>query len=664
MSLRTDLLHLSPEALTQAANAGIVKRAVRELEGGYRPQWTQGDDGTLEAAFSDGIRTVWPAATPIQHVRCTCGAASICRHRIILALAYRAGAQAHAAVPAASPGEATDEALARLLPSALLARATAARDGGIGIDVHRASSGEPCDTARLPAATVRFWAGASIEAARCDCVAQAACEHVALGVWAFRVADARDAALPVQRVHLGRHGERLAVNFAPWHALAEALVLHGAAAGPAPVTPALSQALEAARGLKATWLVHLLQDIEKWSGAYAARSALYRAEDGFALLAELGLRLNAGQLPGSAQAVLGIGQGDDTELDRLRLICLGARTTRDGEARRARLVLADADTGTALVGTHEWTVPSGEPINERVQRATQRLAPGVRLDALAQGQLLARQARRRADGSLSLARSRGSQNSVLPQVPDWGSLGPPLRYDSVEALRAQQQSHPTVQVLPRHAARRFAVFSPAAVESVVYDPVTQTLGAVLHDASGQPLLVRRSHENHVREALDALAAAMTGSHGPVRHVAGVLHWTGDWPVLDPWAVACDSIVVPDFAPASDTLAQLPLGRLPEETAHPVGAALARLRGAVAELLHHGLVQLPAGWNQQCLDAGRTLSAHSLHTLAGRLDGLRIATLSAQANPRQARLAPLLLQLTALAQLHDDALVLAGLAPAG
>src|SRR5688572_2591569 len=104
--VRSDLLHLGPEALTQAANAGIVKRAVRELEGGYRPEWVLAEDGTLTGTFSDGIRTTWPPATPVQHVRCSCGATGVCRHRIILALAYRAAAEAPAA--AASPGRASD----------------------------------------------------------------------------------------------------------------------------------------------------------------------------------------------------------------------------------------------------------------------------------------------------------------------------------------------------------------------------------------------------------------------------------------------------------------------------------------------------------------------------------------------------------------------------
>ena len=158
MNPRQDLLHLSPEALVQAANAGVVKRAVRELEGGYRPQLALGADGTLDARFSDGIHTVWPAATPIGQVRCSCGAATVCRHRIIVALAYREDALATGApgeesadstaapvATATSPGLASDEALARVIPATVLAKAALARDAGLSITLRRTASGEPCE---------------------------------------------------------------------------------------------------------------------------------------------------------------------------------------------------------------------------------------------------------------------------------------------------------------------------------------------------------------------------------------------------------------------------------------------------------------------------------------------------------------------------------------
>jgi len=289
---RPDLMHLSPEALAQVTNVGVVKRAVRELEGGYRPMLALDADGTLAATFSDGLVTTWPQGKPIQQAHCSCGATTVCRHRIITALAFRESAAPPADEPAAtvaSPGETTDAALAALIPASLMQLAAQQRDQGLGVDVRRAASGEPCDTARLPSATVRFWAGAAIEAARCDCLRAAACEHVALGVWAFRQADAVDASSPALQVRLGEAGSRTALDTAPHHALVEALVRHGVSQGIAPLVVALSGAVDAARRMGAVWLDHLLADTERWAAAYAARSALYEPEHDVALLSELSL---------------------------------------------------------------------------------------------------------------------------------------------------------------------------------------------------------------------------------------------------------------------------------------------------------------------------------------------------------------------------------------
>lgn len=675
MALREDLLHLSPEALTQASNAGIVKRAQREFEAGYVPALLE-TDGTVEARFPDGVTTVWPAATPIREVRCSCQAATVCRHRVIVALAYRAQATA-APVEVASPGTVDDDALARVVPTTLVARAAALRDAGVAIDIHRRAAGEPCDTARLPAATVRYWAGAAIEAARCDCVAQAACEHVALGVWAFRAADAQDARAPMLRVQLGRAGGQTALDREPWHALADALARHGVTHGTAPLGPALSSALQTAQQLRATWLVHLAQAIEQWAGGHAARSALYRAEEGVQLLGELALRLAGGTRPGQAHAVLGVGEGDDSELDRLRLTCLGARTLRDGADRRTQLVLADADTATAFVLHHAWSVtaraasgaasgvgasapgsaPAISPAAELALRAAERLAPGVRLDALAQGQLLARQARRRADGSLRLARSRSQQNSVLPQVPEWKVFGPPLRHASVRALREQQRAHPTAALQPRHACRRFVVFTPREVESVFYDPVAQTLVGVLVDAEGERIVVQRHHEQHVAGALDALAAALRGAQGPLQHVAGPITWSGGVPTLEVWALACDRIVVPDFAAADSALDAVPLGHVDTVPEEPATRALALLQAVLAELLHHGMAQLPSAWAGSSQNAVRALSLAGFQALSEGLAALRVDVAAAQAaGPAAAGPGVRLLSLAGLLQLHEDALV--------
>lgn len=650
---RADLLHLSPEALTQAANAGLVKRALRELAAGQGPQTTLAADGTLHAAFADGVACRWPAGASIVQAHCSCGAPGVCRHRVLAALAYREAAAGDVPAPASAVATADEATLARLVPAALLQLAAQQRDAGLSVDVRRRSSGEPCDTARLPSATVRFWAGAALEAARCDCLRAAACEHVALGLWAFRAADVERPDVPALSVRLGAQGHTHALAATPFERLAEALLRHGVARGPAPLVQALTAARAAAAD--AAWLALLLADIETWCEAYAARSALYEAEQGVDLLAELALRLAAGGQPGQAAPVLGIGQSGETALDRLRLMCLGARTTRDGQARRTTLVLADLDTGTRLVLPHAWQVPQARREDEAALRAAERVAPGVRLEALMKGQLLAQQAARRPDGSVRLARARSAQNSVLPQSADWGMLGPPVRFDSVAALAAEQRAHPNAALQPRHAARRFVVFSPVAVETPVYDANAQCVAALLRDGAGRALRLQRTHEAHVPHALDAVAHALSGKAGPLRHVAGLLSWPQGLPVIEPWALACDGLpVVPDLAAAAGALAALPLGWAPPSQAGPVAQSLARTRALLGELLHHGLAQLPRGWLGHAAALEVDLRAADLRVLAARWQALLPLLTVAQARPDDSPLAPPLLQLLGLWQLHVDA----------
>ena len=665
MTAREDLLHLSPEALAHAANAGIVKRAQRELAAGPRPQLVLDDQGVLEARFDDGTLTRWPPAVPIADVQCSCGASGICRHRIIAALAFREQA---AEAPGASPAieakdvaQASDEALAALVPASLLALAQSQHDAGLNVELRRRAGGEPCDTARLPSATVRFWAGAALEAARCDCIRASACEHVVLGVWAFRAGAAIDAKAPQLDVRLGVEAARHAIDRTAFDQLAAAVLRHGVTQGPAPLAQALSAARAAST--QAPWLAGVVADLEAWAEAWTRRSALYEAADGVDLLAELALRCAAAERPAVAGSALGLGQAGESPLDRLRLVCLGARTQRDGQARRSTLVMADIDTGTRLALVHDWTVPDAQAGSEAKLRAAERLAPGVRLEALAQGQLLAQQSVRLADGRVRIAKARSALNSVLPQSGDWASLGPPVRFDSVAALQAERRARPVAALQDRHAARRYVVFSPAAVEHLAYDANDQCVQAVLRDAEGAPLLVRRHHEKHVSQALDALAAALSGDRGVVRHVAGVLDWQHGLPVLEPWAIACDDLVVPDVATSAGALARLPLGGPLAGSADPCAAELSALRLQLAQLLHHGLARLPRDWPAESARLAHRLDAAGLRALASRLRALAPEIAAAQARPEGVDPVAALSTLLALRQLHADAAALKDDTPA-
>jgi hypothetical protein len=654
--VRDDLAHLTPEALAQLTNAGLVKRAVRELAGGYRPQTSLDSVQALNARFPDGTECHWPRGTTIQKARCSCGAAMVCRHRLIAVLAWREEA-AHDSSAAPAPtrelASVGDDDITRLIPAASLRAAERIRDEGLVIDIRRRASGEPCDTARLPSATVRYWAGGAIEAAHCDCVAASACEHVVLGVWAFRAAQEQHADDAIVTVRLGPPGRGHALDAQPFQQLVQAVLEHGVLQGTSP----LAQALTAARAAsaEATWLALLVADLETWAEAYALRSALYEATDGVDLIAELGLRLAAGPLPGNAGAVLGIGQAAESALDRLRLMTLGARTRRDGEHRLTTLVMADIDTGTRLVLRHAWQVPEKRENEEAKLRAAERVAPGVLLDAIAQGQLLAQHAARRADGSIRLARARSAQNSVLPQSGDWAQLGVPLRFTSVAALRAEALAHPHAAVQPRHAARRYVVFSPHCVGEVRYDANEQSLIGALVDDAGEMLMLQRTHERHTPHALDAIAAAFAGRWGPLRHVAGTLTWSDGVSHIEPWALACDQLIVPDFALSSGALAAVPLGRAPPPATDACSRAVLRVRSHMSDVLHHGVRRLPARWAHEGDELAKTLVADGMQELSSWLRNMQAEVLGSQPAEPSGQKESAFMTLAALRQLHEEAI---------
>lgn len=651
--MREDLGHLTPEALAQISNAGLVKRAVRELAGGYRPQVSLDDAQSLHAQFPDGIQCDWPRGAPLRDARCSCGAAGVCRHRLIAVLAWRESAAqdpAASTAPMRDVADVGDDEISRLVPATLLKAAIRTRDEGLLVDIRRRASGEPCDTARLPNATVRFWAGGAIEAARCDCIAASACEHVALGVWAFRAALQGHADDAVAAVRLGPPGRSHTLDLRPFQAAVQALLEHGVLQGSGP----LAQGFTAARAASAdaAWLALLVADLETWAEAYAQRSALYDAADGVDLVAELGLRLAAGLLPGNAGAVLGTGQAGQSALDRLRLMGLGARTRRDGERRLTTLVMADIDTGTRLVLRHEWQVAEQRENDEARLRAAERVAPGVLLEALAQGQLLAQQATRRADGSIQLARARSSQNSVLPQSGDWAQLGAPLRFTTVAALRSEAMVNPHAALQPRHAARRHVMFSPHRVEAVRYDANEQCLLALLMDDAGEAVVLQRVHERHTPNALDAIAAALGGRCGELRHVAGTLSWCDGVPHIEPWALACDRLIVPDFAARSGELAAVSLGRAPDPPSDPCSRTLQRLRTHLATVLHHGLRRVPARWARGGDELASALAAAGMRELSKLLSYTQAIAFGAEPSEHKARA---FMTLAALRQLHEEAL---------
>ena len=195
---RDDLLLLTDDGLTQLSNAGIVKRSRREIDAGTGPEVTEQDDGSLFALFSDGTQTRLAPGQSLADASCTCPSSGVCRHRIMLAMAWRKKEQ-EKGEKATDRVEATEnltawtpanldlegvEAALRPAEKAELARLLSASHS-----VRLEHDSTPA--AHLPMATVRFLVPGDISYARCDCAAAKGCLHIALAIRAFRAADGR-----------------------------------------------------------------------------------------------------------------------------------------------------------------------------------------------------------------------------------------------------------------------------------------------------------------------------------------------------------------------------------------------------------------------------------------------------------------------------------------
>ena len=172
--MRADLLALTPESVAALANLGLVKRALREIEQGKGPALAEEADGTVVGTFDDGAVARLVPGRGLRDCGCSCGASSVCRHRVAVALAYRSFVESASleTAPAIeegswSPGEIDDDAIARAIPRRTLDEAKAAARRGVVIEIVRPVAGE-APIARLPSCTVRFLVPRDLVYARCD----------------------------------------------------------------------------------------------------------------------------------------------------------------------------------------------------------------------------------------------------------------------------------------------------------------------------------------------------------------------------------------------------------------------------------------------------------------------------------------------------------------
>jgi hypothetical protein len=622
---RPDLLTLTPEAVASLTNLGLVKRAQREIGAGHGPTLQESEDGTVLGTFADGTQARLPPGVPLRDAPCSCGAATVCRHRVAVALAYSAwrgeeGPESSSpALPDAwSPGTIDDAALEEALGRRTLDRARLLRRRGCDVEVRRvAESVGAVPEVRLPTCGVRFLVPRDLAYARCECALGHGCEHIAIAVWAFRAADAA-AAGPIAALHVGEESEAPDLSaLASAVALCREILLEGVVNLTPSFAGKLAHARQALEAAGFTWPGTAVDDIEEQVDAYRLRSARYSAWVATRLLVEMAARARAvrgrGALP--ARTILGVGEARETPLAHVRLVSLGVRVTGGERERLVDVFLADPSTGIVVTLRKAWTYAEGEAVDDGQRLGDRSVVAGVRLHELARGQVVTHAAKRLANRLVKLGAARKGTMSVTPQAGDWRDLPMGLVIEDMAAyLDSLKQRSPQL-LRPRILAESLHVVRVKDVSDIHYRPGEQALVATVVTESGFELTLRRTHRGAAPKALEVLANGLGGRYGSVHCISGNLFAARDHLEIDPVSVLADRLVLLDLEDAEmpDDVA---VGAASERE-HPLHHALQDAWTCLEQAAHAGLNAMTPAWTDRLGAVGDRLVAVGLSEAADR-----------------------------------------------
>lgn len=625
--VRVELLELSPEALVALSNAGLVKRSQKELAAGNVPTLEQDEDGTLHASFSDGTRTRLASGRTLKEAECNCSASGLCRHRIMLVLAYQQST-AELTASSAPPESAADTApatadrwqpgqwLAELatLPAATQKRARVLADKGLVVELNCQPGSVPA--ARLPMSDVRFFSRSSMRFARCDCVQGTLCEHVILAVQAFAEAEARHPGFTQLTWQIqGQQSEQEADPFADADAqacrqtviqLSHALWSGGISQPAISLDQLQNRAQRAAQSTHWRWVAGALQQVTEGITAVQERATHYRPGSFLTCVAMLAPRLLAAGHMASLAAqhntpaqpwrnIVGLGVGGDVELDHLRLVSLGMLNWQDSQHYGIRIWFTDPDTGSILHLSRQW------PLAEQTTSpAWRRRLAGFQASMLAGGQIIAQSARRHADGELQL-QARARFNSVVPlSLAAWDLPDSPLCQPGVVALRRYLHQRAPGFVRPLNQTDNLFILPVGECRYLHWDAARQTLDAevISGEGDGQNNLLRLSLRSQPcsPHAIDRLVTILQQQDDPAVKISGLVVIEDGKLTLEPMMLMTKQRAWVLHADADEHL-QLPANPRTEPLPAPL-LQLHRCREMLIQWLHNGLRYQ----QQQAIDA--------------------------------------------------------------
>ena len=511
--MRKGLLALGEPELIALANRGLLKRA-RKMMTKNEHQLSVSEDGAVTLNLGE-VKTVLEVEQSLTDASCNCGASGLCRHKILAILAYQQSTSA-ASTPDEQtewcPGDFEDSALQELMGHSTWKRALRLKTGGARVKLERGEK----PVAYLPTCSVSFLVPNELSYARCDCSLEGACEHIALAVWAFgRGGDS---------VSFDVQEEKLDLDFGSTDRIFDELLHLGVSAVETAKIKLLREQEVDYRKRKLIWLSDLCSDLAETLENYLSRGASFDSSEYSALLVEWWARTLAVH-KGSSSVLLGKGESFETNLEQTSLTCLGLRIGQDENHTSADLFFGEPTTGVVTVLSRSW---KGEFTGAEL--AKKRVTPGDNLLRLATSQMITESAKRRANRTLLIGKSRVGKTSIFEDTGNWEErFSEPLLVKDFQALSSELKAAPPAIFSARLRAENLRILSVKKIEDLVYAPGSQTLFGKLFDGQGHTVNLVFPYRKSEPGALSCLVESLTnGTHllsGFVHRRSGVTEFT-------------------------------------------------------------------------------------------------------------------------------------------
>lgn len=615
---RPDLIALTPDDLAALANRGLVKRAQKEVEtGDLTAQWSETDDGTITAIWSDGATCVLPGSKTLKDARCDCVALDLCRHvlRTVLAWQARQTVAEEKEPEVWDPGRISDELIESQAPKAARDRAQLLWSQGVLAEALRAV--KPSMRFHCPGHTVRFPVPDDLRYAQCSCSDPAPCAHAVMAVLAFRLLPAEQKAGIISEGPLDPPVVR-----EPLLDAAEC-VREGLLHGLATLSTAWRDRLRRVAAESLPWPAQILEELAQDFDRYTARDAGFSPEAMLMRCGELLLRIDAilaGKAPVPQAFIRGLKADRDSDLGASRFIGLGANVVEGRASTTVHVFLQELDTGHTVTVEREFSEPP-----EVVKKAFHQLAQttcvkDASLASLAAGQLLTQGGKRTAAGRITIGRARAVVN---PQNFAWEQLKAPLLVEDFAEISARLQLLPPACFRPRRAGGDFHVCPLQSVDEARFDSHSNAIVARLTDHAGHHGLLFHPWSQRGADGADSLLAELQSGAQPL-FIAGPVQLEGGRVIYRPTAVifagegSARRLVMPWITRTAA------MGNHPAPSAAIQHAA--RVYAPATELLNDLLLQGAArlaqrGW--PAWDSGvRQLEATGHHRMAALLSSIQ------------------------------------------